>query len=186
MLIEAGACRTEEIRILVARTRLHTLTASGLGTQLSIRGNVQSPKSWFDLEPLLAQVLEHRPALQRLTKLTEQADHAVQYEQASRMPEVPLLGNSHREAGIGAGDHPTSPGSPCRARRVTVFETGLLKQTEQTVTVARTSFRQGAASLLNVLDAQRVSRQTVSELVQVRADLSIALVRLERPVGASQ
>ncbi len=65
-----------------------------------------------------------------------------------------------------------------------VFETGLLKQAEQTLTVARTSFRQGAASLLEVLDAQRVYRQTLLEYAQVRADLSIALVRLERAVGA--
>jgi cobalt-zinc-cadmium efflux system outer membrane protein len=66
-----------------------------------------------------------------------------------------------------------------------VFETGLLKQAEQTLTVARTSFRQGAASLLDVLDAQRVFRQTLLEYAQVRADLSIALVRLERSLGAS-
>ena len=65
-----------------------------------------------------------------------------------------------------------------------VFETGLLKQAEQTLTVARTSFRQGAASLLDVLDAQRVHRQTLLEYAQVRADLSIALVRLERALGA--
>ena len=50
--------------------------------------------------------------------------------------------------------------------------------------MARTSFRQGAASLLDVLDAQRVYRQTLLEYAQVRADLSIALVRLERAVGA--
>lgn len=66
-----------------------------------------------------------------------------------------------------------------------VFETGLLKQAEQTVTVARTSFRHGAASLLDVLDAQRVFRQTLLEYVQARADLSIALARLERSLGVS-
>ncbi|MFO0706634.1 MAG: TolC family protein [Nitrospira sp.] len=65
-----------------------------------------------------------------------------------------------------------------------VFETGLLKQAEQTLTVARTSFRQGAASLLDVLDAQRVYRQTLLEYAQARADLSIALARLERYLGA--
>jgi outer membrane protein, heavy metal efflux system len=65
-----------------------------------------------------------------------------------------------------------------------VFETGLLRQAEQALTVARTSFRQGAASLLDVLDAQRVYRQTLLEYAQVRADLSIAFVRLERAVGA--
>jgi outer membrane protein, heavy metal efflux system len=66
-----------------------------------------------------------------------------------------------------------------------VFETGLLKQAEQTLAVARTSFRQGAASLLDVLDAQRVYRQTLLEYAQVRADLSLALVRLERSLGTS-
>ena len=66
-----------------------------------------------------------------------------------------------------------------------VFETGLLKQAEQTLAVARTSFRHGAATLLDVLDAQRVYRQTLLEYAQVRADLSIALARLERSLGAS-
>jgi len=65
-----------------------------------------------------------------------------------------------------------------------VFETGLLKQAEQTLIVARTSFRHGAASLLDVLDAQRVYRQALLEYSQVRADLSIAIVRLERSLGA--
>jgi len=64
-----------------------------------------------------------------------------------------------------------------------VFETGLLKQAEQTLRVARVSFRQGAASLLDLLDSQRVYRQTLLEYVQARADLSIALARLERAVG---
>ena len=64
-----------------------------------------------------------------------------------------------------------------------VFETGLLKQAEQTLRVARISFQQGAASLLDLLDSQRVYRQTLIEYVQARADLSIALARLERAVG---
>ena len=69
--------------------------------------------------------------------------------------------------------------------QLAVFETGLLKQAEQTLTMARTSFRHGAASLLDVLDAQRVYRQTQLEYAQVRADLSIALARLERALGTS-
>jgi len=64
-----------------------------------------------------------------------------------------------------------------------VFETGLLQQAEQTQRVAQISFRQGAASLLDLLDAQRVYRQTLLEYAQARADLSIALARLERAVG---
>ncbi len=64
-----------------------------------------------------------------------------------------------------------------------VFETGLLKQAEQTLKFARISFQQGAASLLDLLDSQRVYRQTLLEYVQARTDLSIALARLERAVG---
>ena len=59
----------------------------------------------------------------------------------------------------------------------------MLKQAEQTLQVARISFQQGAASLLDVLDAQRVYRQTLLEYAQARADLSISLARLERAVG---
>ena len=64
-----------------------------------------------------------------------------------------------------------------------VFETGLLKQAEQTLRVARISFQEGAASLLDLLDSQRVYRQTLLEYVQARTDLSVALARLERAVG---
>jgi outer membrane protein, heavy metal efflux system len=37
--------------------------------------------------------------------------------------------------------------------------------------------------LLDVLDAQRVYRQTLLEYAQTRADLSVALARLERAAG---
>lgn len=217
--------RTQSV-LLVAKTRLNTLTAGGLGKQFSVQGDFQSPKPQVDLEQLVAHAFEHHPTMQRLAKLTEQADHTVQYERAARMPDVTLQGNYHREAGDESliaglsvplplwyrrqGEIETALGTQYRAdadrRRVQqeleqaitqhaqevrtaqdqlqVFETGLLKQAEQTLTVARTSFRQGAASLLDVLDAQRVYRQTVLEYAQVRADLSIALVRLEQAVGA--
>lgn len=212
--------------LVVAKTRLNTLTAGGLGAQYSIQGDFQSGKQTFDLDRLTTRALEQHPTLQRLGKLAEQAGHTVQYERASRMPNLSVQGSYHREAGDESltaglsvpiplwyrrqGEIETALGTQYRAdadrRRarneleqaitqhvqevrtaqdqLQVFETGLLKQAEQTLTVARTSFRQGAASLLDVLDAQRVYRQTVLEYAQVRADLSIALVRLERAVGA--
>lgn len=212
--------------LLVARTRLNTLTAGGLGAQFSIQGDFQSSKPTLDLDRLTAKALEQHPTLQRLAKLAEQAGHTVQYERASRVPNVSVQGSYHREAGDESltaglsvpiplwyrrqGEIETALGMQYRAdadrRRaqqeleqaitqhvqevrtaqdqLQVFETGLLKQAEQTLSIARTSFRQGAASLLDVLDAQRVYRQTVLEYAQVRADLSIALVRLERAVGA--
>ena len=64
-----------------------------------------------------------------------------------------------------------------------VFEMGLLKQAEQTLRVARISFQQGAASLLDLLDSQRMYRQTLLEYVQACADRSIALAQLERAAG---
>ncbi len=212
--------------LLVATSRLNTLTAGALGKQFSIRGDFQSPRQGFDLEQLATQALEQHPTVRRLTKLAEQAGHTVQYERASRVPNVSVQGSYHREAGDESltaglsvplplwyrrqGEIETALGTKYRAEaerlrtqneleqaitqhaqevrtaqdQLQIFETGLLKQAEQTLTVARTSFRQGAASLLDVLDAQRVYRQTVLEYAQVRADLSIALVRLERSIGA--
>lgn len=64
-----------------------------------------------------------------------------------------------------------------------VFEQGLLYQSKEAFDIAQFSFRHGAASLLEVIDAQRVYRQTLLEYAQARADHSIALARLERAVG---
>jgi cobalt-zinc-cadmium efflux system outer membrane protein len=70
--------------------------------------------------------------------------------------------------------------------QIDVFEQGLLKQAEETLRIAKFSFQQGAASLLEVLDAQRVYRQTLLEYAQTRTELSIALARLERASGGRQ
>lgn len=212
--------------LVVARMRLNTLTAGSLGKQFAIQGGFQPARQGLDPDRLTVKALEQHPTLQRLGKLAEQAGHTVQYERASRIPNINVQGSYHREAGDESmtaglsvplplwyrrqGEIETALGTQYRAdadrRRaqqeleqaitqhaqevrtaqdqLQVFETGLLKQAEQTLTIARTSFRQGAASLLDVLDAQRVYRQTLLEYAQVRADLSIALVRLERAVGA--
>lgn len=69
------------------------------------------------------------------------------------------------------------------AERIEVFEKGLLNQAEEALRIARLSFRAGAASLLELLDAQRVARQIRLEHAQARHDLSIALSRLEGAVG---
>lgn len=212
--------------LLVAKSRLNTLTAGALGKQFSIQGDFQSPKQELDLDRLTAQAFEQHPTVRRLAKLAEQAEHTVRFERESRVPNISVQGQYHREAGDESmtaglsvplplwyrrqGEIETALGTKHRAEaerlraqneleqaitqyaqevrtaqdQLHVFETGLLKQAEQTLTVARTSFRQGAASLLDVLDAQRVYRQTLLEYAQVRADLSIAFVRLERSLGA--
>lgn len=69
------------------------------------------------------------------------------------------------------------------AEMIQVFEEGLLKQAEEALRIAQFSFRQGASSLLEVLDAQRVQRQILFDYTQARFDLSISLTRLERSIG---
>ena len=71
------------------------------------------------------------------------------------------------------------------ADMIEVFEKGLLKQAQEALRIARFSFQQGASSLLEVLDAQRVQRQILLDYTQARFDLSVALARLERAVGGA-
>ena len=67
--------------------------------------------------------------------------------------------------------------------QIRVFEQGFLFVAKETLDISQFSFRHGVASLLEVIDAQRVYRQTLLEYAQARADHSIALARLERAVG---
>jgi outer membrane protein, heavy metal efflux system len=69
------------------------------------------------------------------------------------------------------------------AKLIEVLEKGLLRQAEEALRIAKLSFQQGAASLLEVLDAQRVQRQILFDYAQARYELSVALARLERAVG---
>lgn len=75
--------------------------------------------------------------------------------------------------------------SAAAAALIDVFEKGLLKQAQEALRIAQFSFQQGAASLLEVLDAQRVQRQILLDYAQAQFDLSIALVRLERAAGGT-
>jgi cobalt-zinc-cadmium efflux system outer membrane protein len=212
---------------LVARARVDTLTAGALGKQFAIQGEFESLRQELDIEALSTRALEQHPTLRRLTKSVEQAESSANFERASRIPNVAVMGNYHREAGdesitagltiplpfwyqrqgeieIALGAKHRAEAERLRAQneltqaitqhvqdvrtaneQLQVFETGLLQQAEQTLRVARVSFQQGAASLLDVLDSQRVYRQTLLEYAQARADLSIALARLERAVGGT-
>ena len=69
--------------------------------------------------------------------------------------------------------------------QILVYEEGLLKQAQEALRIAQLSFRQGASSLLDVLDAQRVQRQITVDYNLARFDLSLALTRYERAVGSS-
>lgn len=67
--------------------------------------------------------------------------------------------------------------------QIEVFEKGLLKEAEEALRIARISFRQGAAGLLELIDSQRVYRQMQLEYAEARAALSMSLARLERWTG---
>jgi len=67
--------------------------------------------------------------------------------------------------------------------QIHTFEQGLLKQAKEAVRIARTSFKFGEASLLDVLDAQRVLWHTFQGYAQARFELSVALTELGRLVG---
>lgn len=211
--------------LVAVRAKLDMVTAGMLGRQFSIQGDFESLQQGLDLDVLAARAMEQHPTLRRLSKLVEQAEFSTTLEKESRIPNVTVQGNYHREAGDESvtaglsvplplwyrrqGEIETALGARHRAEaerlrvqneitqaitqhmqdvrtaneQLQVFEGGLLKQAEQTLRVARVSFKEGAASLLDLLDSQRVYRQTLLEYVQARADLSIALARLERAVG---
>jgi len=67
--------------------------------------------------------------------------------------------------------------------QILVYEEGLLKQAQEALRIAQLSFRQGASSHLDVLDAQRVQRQITVDYNLARFELSLALTRFERAVG---
>jgi outer membrane protein, heavy metal efflux system len=69
--------------------------------------------------------------------------------------------------------------------QILVYEEGLLKQAQEALRIAQLSFRQGASSLLEVLDAQRVQRQITVDYNLARFELSQALTRYERAIGSS-
>jgi cobalt-zinc-cadmium efflux system outer membrane protein len=213
--------------VVAARAGLNSRAAGALGKAFHIQGEFRSLQQDINLESLTAQALEDHPTLRRVSRLLDQADHALAYEKAARMPNISVQGQYHREAGdesvTGGLSIPipiwyrrqgeiqsalasrqrleadrdrlrndliqaiTQHGQEVRTAKdqIDVFEQGLLKQAEETLRIATFSFRQGAASLLELFDAQRVYRQTLMEYAQARADLSISLARLEQASGGS-
>lgn len=214
-----------ENALLVARTKLNTTTGKALGDSFSIQGEFQPAVPGLALPLLIEQALDRHPAVRRQEKAVEQAEFTIEQERASRIPNVAVIGQYHREAGdesitaglsvplplwyrrqgeIGAamGAHRRAQAERQRTRQeleqtvtqhfhevrtaqeqMKVFEDGLLYQSKEAYDIAQFSFRHGVASLLEVIDAQRVYRQTLLEHAQARAEHSIALARLERAVG---
>jgi outer membrane protein, heavy metal efflux system len=211
--------------LLVSRAKLNTVTGKTLGESFAIQGEFETARAGLDLRVLTDQARDRQPALRRQQRVVEQAEFTIEQERASRMPNVTVIGQYHREAGDESvtaglsvplplwyrrqGEIGTAMGTHRRAQaerdrfqqeleqtitqhfqevrtaqeQMQVFEQGLLFQAKEAFDIAQFSFRHGATSLLEVIDAQRVNRQTLLEYAQARADHSIALARLERAVG---
>ncbi|WP_447601323.1 TolC family protein [Nitrospira sp. Nam80] len=211
--------------LLVARAKLNTVSGKSLGEHFTIQGTFERIRTGLDLPSLMEQGLSRHPTVRRQQKAIEQAQFTIEQERASRIPNVAVIGQYHREAGDESltaglsvplpiwyrrqGEIGTAMGAHRRAQaerdrvrqeleqtitqhfqemetarvQIEVLEQGLLYQAKEALDIARFSLRHGATSLLEVIDAQRVYRQTLLEYAQARADHSIALARLERAVG---
>lgn len=211
--------------LLVARSRLNMVTGKALGESFTVQGEFETVRPGLKLLMLMNQAADRQPALRRQQKVVEQAEHTIEHERASRIPNVSVFGQYHREAGDEAMTAGLSVALPIWYRRegeigaamgayreaqaerdrmqqeleqtitqyfqemqtaqaqMKVFEQGLLHQAKEALDIAQFSFRHGATSLLEVIDAQRVYRQTLLEYAQAQADHSIALTRLEWAVG---
>lgn len=214
-----------ENALLVARAKLNTMTGKALGESFAVQGEFEMPRVGLELRALTDQARERQPTLRRQQRVVEQAEHMIEQERASRIPNVAVFGQYHREAGDQSmtgglsvplplwyrrqGEIGTAMGTHRQAQaerdrlqqeleqtitqhyqemrtaqaQMQVFEQGLLHQSQEALNIAQFSFRHGATSLLDVIDAQRVNRQTLLEYTQARADYSVALARLERAVG---
>jgi cobalt-zinc-cadmium efflux system outer membrane protein len=65
-------------------------------------------------------------------------------------------------------------------RQVETFESGLLKQAENSLKVAEAAYRLGERGILDYLDAQRVFRSVSNDYLNARFDRQSALIDLER------
>lgn len=213
--------------INMARAELDALTAGALGIDFVVEGEFLAFEAPPSLQVLIGRAWDQHPTIRRLSRQVEQAGHQVVHEQESRIPNVTVSGQYHREAGdesINAGLSVPIPlwyrqqgeiavayGTKRRAEadliraqvslakaitqqmqevrtakdQITLFEEGFLKQAQRTVDIARASFQQGYAGLLDLLDAQRVYRQTLYDYAQAKFELAMALVRLERSAGGT-
>jgi len=86
---------------------------------------------------------------------------------------------------LGRAIHQHYQNARTTAELIEVFDKGLLKQSQEALRLAQFSFQQGASSLLEVFDAQRVQRQILLDYAQARHDLSVSLARLEQAVGGT-
>ena len=65
-------------------------------------------------------------------------------------------------------------------RRVEMFEGGIIKEAEAALRIAEAAFRLGERGFIEVLDTQRVLRNTRSELLQAQFELQSAAAEIDR------
>ena len=70
--------------------------------------------------------------------------------------------------------------------QIATYEDGLLEQAKEALRIAQVSFKYGETSLLEVLDAQRVMRETQLEYTRAKHELSVSLTELERLTGTME
>lgn len=213
--------------VRISRVVVDTLTGGALGPTYTVHGEFRTIPRDFQIEGLMARMMEQHPTIQRLLKSVEQSDWKIEFERQARVPTVTVNGGYWREMGREAfqgglsvpvplwyrrqGEIASSLGAKRReeaellrtrnelgravyqhyqdvrttAELIEVFDKGLLKQAQEALRLAQFSFQQGASSLLEVLDAQRVQRQTLLDYALARHDLSVSLARLEQAVGGT-
>ncbi|MBY0249689.1 MAG: TolC family protein [Nitrospiraceae bacterium] len=177
---------------------LHTLTEQALGRHPTLRRQEKAvEQAQFTLEQERAARIPNVSVLGQYHR--EAGDESVT---AGLSVPLPIWYQRQGEIGTAMGAHHRAQAEQTRAqheleqavtqyfqemqtaqRQIQVFEKGLLYQAKEALDIAQFSFRNGVASLLEVIDAQRVYRQTLLEYAQAQADHSIALARLERAVG---
>lgn len=110
----------------------------------------------------------------------QQQGHIAEALGTQRKEEAALI---HAQNDLGRAINQHAREAETAQDQILVYEEGLLKQAQEALRIAQLSFRQGASSLLDVLDAQRVQRQVTVDYNLARYELSVALTRFERAVG---
>ena len=110
----------------------------------------------------------------------QQQGHIAEALGTQRKEEAALI---HAQNDLGRAINQHAREAETAQEQILVYEEGLLKQAQEALRIAQLSFRQGASSLLDVLDAQRVQRQITVDYNLARFELSLALTRYERAIG---
>ncbi|MBC7839237.1 MAG: TolC family protein [Nitrospiraceae bacterium] len=110
----------------------------------------------------------------------QQQGHIAEALGTQRKEEAELI---HAQNDLGRAINQHAREAETAQEQILVYEEGLLKQAQEALRIAQLSFRQGASSLLDVLDAQRVQRQITVDYNLARFELSLALTRFERALG---